>query len=77
MAYSEHTLNFFENIRALRRKHNLTMEEMASRLDIDVAELQLLEQNILPETLEVVFLENLCREFHFSFARMFKSPDFQ
>ena len=76
MEYSEHTLNFFENIRQLRREHNLSLEEMACRLRMEVRELQLLENNIMPNTLSLTFLENLYPEFGIPSRRLFLPPDF-
>lgn len=54
---------FCENIRLIRRKNNLTCEEMASRLKIDVTTLELLENDVLPENLYIDFLDTLSDEF--------------
>lgn len=75
MAYSETTQNFFDNIRALRREHNLTVEQMAARLGIEVRELLLLEQDIMPSTLSLTFLERLYPEFGIPSIRLFRTPD--
>ena len=75
MSYSETTKNFFENIRQLRRKHDLTLEEMAARLRIEVRELELLEQDIMPRTLSLTFLEYLYPEFGIPSARLLLPPD--
>ena len=75
MPYSETTQNFFDNLRALRRKHDLTLEQMASRLGIEVRELQLLEQDIMPSTLSPAFLERLYPEFGIPSLRLFRAPD--
>lgn len=77
MSYSDELFCFFDNVRALRRKYHLTPEDMVSRMDIEPEEVRLLENNILPDTLQVSFLENLSHEFHIPIANLFRPLDLQ
>lgn len=55
----------------------MTPEDMVSRMDIEPEEVRFLENNILPETLQVSFLENLSHEFHIPIANLFRPLDLQ
>ena len=68
---------FLDNICALRRKYHLTAEDIVSRMGVEPEELQLLENNVLPETLQVSFLECLSREFHIPIPDFFRPLDLQ
>ena len=60
-----------ENIRTLRLREHLTIENMAQRLGIDREQLQKLEDGILPEAMTVEMLVRLEKEFDVSLKEIF------
>ena len=63
--------NLCTNLARLRRRADLSVEEMACRLGINAAQLGLLENGVLPETLTVEALVRLEKEFGISLKEMF------
>ncbi|MFH1670211.1 MAG: helix-turn-helix transcriptional regulator [Patescibacteria group bacterium] len=60
-----------DHIRFLRKKHNLTQEELARRAGISTNYLQNLEGK-KPKTASVVTLEKLAKGFDISLAKLMK-----
>lgn len=54
---------FCENLRFLRHKYDLSQEEMAQRLKLDIRILRLIELDILPDAANVGLLYTLSEEF--------------
>lgn len=56
-------LNMCNNIKFLRKKHNLTKKAMAERLKISTRSLSMLEKGIIPSRLSCAFLFYVFNEF--------------
>lgn len=63
MSTTENIHVFCQNIIFLRNKFNLTVDEMADKLQIDTATLELLEQGIIPKDLGIEIFQLLNEEF--------------
>ena len=55
---------FCQNIRYLRKKHNLTQKQMATLLGIGIQTLRMLEKNIVPPYLRCSVLYQIYLHFH-------------
>ncbi|MDO5154190.1 MAG: helix-turn-helix transcriptional regulator [Eubacteriales bacterium] len=64
-------LTLCENIRILRQRKGLSLEEMADQLGIGIDMLLLLESGILPEELEVDTLVRASRVFGIAINELF------
>lgn len=62
---------FCNNIKKIRKAHNLSQKQMAEICKISVASLRKIENNILPPRLTVEILFNLCEYFNYSASELF------
>lgn len=63
MSYKYELRIFCENVRYLRRIHGLSLAEMSQMLEIDMAQMQSLEDGIVPKDMEITVLFSIEKAF--------------
>ncbi len=63
---------FMKNIATLRKRNNLTKQEMAERIHITVQQLEMIERGEWPAEIEVEVMVYIQRHFDISFSAQWK-----
>jgi len=63
MNINEETLIFCKNVKILRMREGLSVEQMAQRLETDIKTIEFLENNIIPEELGCDIIFKIYKEF--------------